>query len=97
MTHGKLNAGVFTGPQICKHMRDTFLENSMNLLKKKKSKAKLKKKVVDYFLGSRWRSDHKDIVEKFVGELKKPGLQYEFEAALLAFTLRLLSTKPRRC
>jgi hypothetical protein len=32
-------------------------------------------------------------VEKFVGELKKPGLKHEFEAALLAFTLRLLSTE----
>jgi hypothetical protein len=26
--------------------------------------------------------------EKFVGELKKPGLQHEFEAALLTFTLK---------
>jgi hypothetical protein len=32
MTRGKLKAGVFTFPQICILMTDTFFENSMNQL-----------------------------------------------------------------
>ena len=32
VTHGKLQAAVFTGPQIHKVMRDIFFENSMNQL-----------------------------------------------------------------
>jgi hypothetical protein len=36
MTHGRQKACVFTGPQIHKLMRDTFFENAINQLEKKK-------------------------------------------------------------
>jgi hypothetical protein len=43
VTHGKQKAGVFTGPQISKLIRDTLFDDSMNQLEEKKSMAELLK------------------------------------------------------
>jgi hypothetical protein len=91
MTNGKLKADVFAFPQVLKLVRDIFFENFMNQLKKK-SMAELQK-----CCGILPRKQKEVILQEycaqFVGEPKKPGLQHEFAAALLAFTLRLLSTE----
>jgi hypothetical protein len=52
---GKLKAGVFTGPQVCKLITDTFCESSMNQLERKACQSF--KNIVAYFLGNRRRSD----------------------------------------
>jgi hypothetical protein len=90
MAHSKLKAGVFTGPQIHKLMRYTFFEDSTSQ-HEKKSMAELQKRCG--ILPGKQEVRLQGYCVKSVGELKKPGLQHEIEAALLAFTLRLLSTE----
>jgi hypothetical protein len=81
MTHGNLKAGVFTGPQIFKLMRDTFFENSMNQLEKKAWQSF--RNIVEYFLGSSRMSDYKDIVQNLLENLKNLGCNMSLQLHFL--------------
>jgi hypothetical protein len=67
MTHDKLKAGVFTGPQIRKLMSDPFFENSMEHFEKEAWPGF--KNIVENFLRNRG-PDYKDIVHNLSEHFK---------------------------
>jgi hypothetical protein len=92
MTHGKVKTGVFTGPQICKLIRDTFFETSMNQLEKKKAWQSFRN-IVEYFLRNRREVGLQEYCAKFVANLKNLRCNMSLKLHFLHLHLTLLSTE----